>query len=573
MPPKKPTTNSTNTKKGTAAPKQNIRKATTTKASPANAKSPGKVLKKSSSKTKTSCPPKPSKETLAAIKIQKIIRAFLAKRKRLKKIKEKKDYELLIENLQKEAWLDIVRREQEEENKRREKEDSERRRKAQEKKWIKTFLEAAFDGELQDLKKILKEVEENIRNICSNDDPETLKRKIKRTRMKFIECEDANANSALSEASAGGDLETVTFLVENGANINSIGHFHRTPLYRAAFGGHVDSLKKILTNGGNPRIVDSDGVLPEQVAATPEIISILQEWDHSKTEEILLQIHEKEDQIKSQEEAFLKKEKKRIEDEIKDLETDHQNKQKVLQKSYAELNKRIYEHDECVAKGFERTDVTLQSIHDAEIDLARAQRNEEEARKKLFEAKLHLREQKVEGGEEDDVRIAKCNFKELDQVLMLDVGDVVKNSEKWPLILDSSNQAVTFLKYRDTNYLNLLNPKDVEHETLRKALLGAMRFGKSLVLDMLEVDMFNFLQARLNEIQDNLYLDLINKELVTSNRYLKLIRKEDGKEYQKENFNQSRLERFQVVIISKIFDPPEAWMDTFYTLRIITQAK
>ena len=56
------------------------------------------------------------------------------------------------------AWLAIVRREQEEENKRREKEDAERRRKAQEKKWIKTFLESAFDGELQDLKKILKEV-------------------------------------------------------------------------------------------------------------------------------------------------------------------------------------------------------------------------------------------------------------------------------------------------------------------------------------------------------------------------------------------------------------------------------
>ena len=33
-----------------------------------------------------------------------------------------------------------------------------------------------------------------MRKTCSNDDPEALKRKIKRTRMKFIECEDANAN-------------------------------------------------------------------------------------------------------------------------------------------------------------------------------------------------------------------------------------------------------------------------------------------------------------------------------------------------------------------------------------------
>jgi len=34
---------------------------------------------------------------------------------------------------------------------------------------------------------------------------------------------------------------------------------------------------------------------------------------------------------------------------------------------------------------------------------------------------------------------------------------------------------VTFLRYRDTNYINILNPKDVESEVLRMALLGALR--------------------------------------------------------------------------------------------------
>ena len=35
---------------------------------------------------------------------------------------------------------------------------------------------------------------------------------------------------------------------------------------------------------------------------------------------------------------------------------------------------------------------------------------------------------------------------------------------------------MTFLKYRDTNYLNTLNPKDMEPHTLRLALLGAIRY-------------------------------------------------------------------------------------------------
>ena len=51
-----------------------------------------------------------------------------------------------------------MKREREEEDKRRQKEEAERKKRVQEKKWIKTFLESAFDGELDEMKKILKEV-------------------------------------------------------------------------------------------------------------------------------------------------------------------------------------------------------------------------------------------------------------------------------------------------------------------------------------------------------------------------------------------------------------------------------
>ena len=51
-----------------------------------------------------------------------------------------------------------MKREQEEEHRRKEKEDAERRRKNQEKKWIKHFLESSFDGEVDDLEKIMKQV-------------------------------------------------------------------------------------------------------------------------------------------------------------------------------------------------------------------------------------------------------------------------------------------------------------------------------------------------------------------------------------------------------------------------------
>jgi len=64
--------------------------------------------------------------------------------------------------------------------------------------------------------------------------------------MKLIESSDANDNSALSEAVAGGAEETIKFLLEKGADPNSIGHFGRTPLYRAVFAGHTDVISILL---------------------------------------------------------------------------------------------------------------------------------------------------------------------------------------------------------------------------------------------------------------------------------------------------------------------------------------
>ena len=59
----------------------------------------------------------------------------------------------------------------------------------------------------------------------------------------FIDCTDANNNTPLLEASAGGHADTIELLLGLGANPNSRGQFGRTPLYRAAFAGHLDAVQ------------------------------------------------------------------------------------------------------------------------------------------------------------------------------------------------------------------------------------------------------------------------------------------------------------------------------------------
>ena len=71
----------------------------------------------------------------------------------------------------------------------------------------------------------------------------SLELQILRHQMNLIDCEDANHNTPLSEAAAGGDGETIEFLINKGADLNSRGAFKRTPLYRAAFGGHFNAVQ------------------------------------------------------------------------------------------------------------------------------------------------------------------------------------------------------------------------------------------------------------------------------------------------------------------------------------------
>ena len=62
------------------------------------------------------------------------------------------------------------------------------------------------------------------------------------------------------------------------------------------------------------------------------------------------------------------------------------------------------------------------------------------------------------------------------------------NLHRCPLLMDVTDRSATFLKYRDTNYINALDPVQMQPATVRIALLGALRYGKPIVFDMMELD-------------------------------------------------------------------------------------
>ena len=334
---------------------------------------------------------------------------------------------------------------------------------------------------------------------------------------------------------------------------------------------HLDAVEVLLQHGADPRITDKEGTLPEQVAAIPEITEYIQSWDITETEALLVKLEQDRENYLAEYQKLKEKEQEENEKDIMEMEVQYTNKQKILQKAYEEMNKRITEHDTCVAEGFDRPDVTLQAIHDTEEHLLVAQTEERKCRETLASLRLKIREQQAVDDEEDS-SLVKCHIKEMDDVLLRDVGNKIKDSKKWPLIIDSSGQAITFLKYRDTNYLNVLDPKEMDAQTLRLALLGSIRFGKPLVLDMMELNLIDLIETRLNDIQENLYEELISKSILEDCRFQSLIREGDDKVYKKENFVDMRVKKFMFVIVSKLTTFPQNWNDIFYVVKIVTPA-
>uniref|UniRef100_A0AAZ3P6U7 IQ motif and ankyrin repeat domain-containing protein LOC642574 homolog n=1 Tax=Oncorhynchus tshawytscha TaxID=74940 RepID=A0AAZ3P6U7_ONCTS len=499
-----------------------------------------KTRRNTSASAKTVQPPKKNVELtpveLAAVTIQRATRGLLARRERVRRQKEKQDYEDLMDRLEKEAFVALVRREQEEAEWKRKKDEDERKGKKEEQLLRTRLLEAAFDGDAEEVLAILKEVSDRDTKRGLGLD-EAGKRQRLLNQLFMINITDANGNTAVSEAAGGGQPEVITLLVERGADINTRGAFGRTPIYRAAFGGHLGAVQTLLQLGADPRTHAEDGSTPEQVASEEAVVATLQNWDLSATDSMLSKMKAEEQRRAEEEEKQNEAETDRLKGEVDQLQKEHERCQREV-------------------------------VHEAEDVLAKAQIAAHEAAGKLSLAKLTLREQS--GGDAVlDRGGVRCPVRDLEEVLIKDVGGKIKQDGRWPLLVDTYGQAATFLRYRDTNYLDALHPGDMQPDKLRLALLGAIRFGKPLVINMMEVDLFESVQNQLDQVNPGLSEQLMNKELLQEERYLSLVRSTDGPQYARTEFMLDRIEKFSLVLVTKQRHPPDALLTAFYPIHVM----
>nr|XP_042121072.1 IQ motif and ankyrin repeat domain-containing protein 1 isoform X2 [Peromyscus maniculatus bairdii] len=462
-------------------------------------------------------------EDKAALIIQCAFRQHLARKDLAHRQKERQEYLDEMEKLQREAYLAMVRREQEEARRQREQEEAAERARREELQRRRRLLEAAFEGDLGEIRAVLKEVDQLLTREGVGHDEAGKARRLQR-RVATVECEDSHGNTPLSEAAAGGQPMAIQLLAELGANPNS------------------------------------------KVASLVTVASVLQSWDLSLTE-AMLQNMEAEKERRAQEiQKHKEAEAKRINIKVQELAKEQQRCHKELQQAYCELNRRITEHDKCERKGMGKTELTLQAIKDAEAQVDRLRQEAQKAEETLAMARLELREQTQE--DETEAPGLKCKVTELHDVLMKDVGDRIRADGRWPLVIDPSGQAATFLRYQDTNYVDTVNPEHLRPETIRLALLGAIRYGKPLVFDLREMDLFPVVQQQLEAVQPGLAQALLSRGLLAQEGYLSLLRPTDGPEYDPSQFQEARLDHFRLFFVTRVQWPPADQLQTLLPVRV-----
>ena len=539
--------------KSTAASKVGATKTKSSVGSKGPPKAGAKTGLKKGLKGKKKEDPWSAEQKSAACSIQARFRGFKARKDFEKKKSDKAAMKKEIEDLRRKAWLQEVEYERKQQDKRRREVQEEARRRKEEAKLKRDLLEAAYDGEDGDVEELLS-----------------------RARQTMKEAEntaDGNGNTLLSEAAAGGSVSTIELLLAWGADPNLPGEFGRTPIWRACFLGHAAAVKSLLEHGADPRTSSQSGETPHSVANGQDIKDSLDAWDIAVTERKMAEFE-------------LVKETKRLEVEkeaaaavsgaraaLEAAQKQHDFCQKQLKHSRQEMEKRITEHDTCVLEGNpqELVEVTLQHIKGQEEAVEKATADAKEATMKLQLAKLQLRETEA-GGEEEELPGQLVSIRDLDDVLLKDVGNVVRSSGKWPLVIDVSGQASVFLRYIDSNYVNTLSKASMDANKLRRNIPGAIRYGKPLVLDLLEVDMWGEVERDFELLQKGLLSHLMDKSLMQNEGYLELRRDSDGDDYENSMFDDYRIEKgFKCIVVTSNKYPSDALLESTYALRVKVQ--
>jgi len=264
------------------------------------------------------------------------------------------------------------------------------------------------------------------------------------------------------------------------------------------------------------------------VTSNNEVRQLLGQWDVAKTDSLLPQIAAARAEKEAKAQAEKAEVSASLREQFRAAEEEYRRCQAALQEGYAVWNTHIEEYDIYVRdQGGESTKLSVlqAAITDAEDRLLELKDISESATAKYQAARsaITMYEDGTEAGQEE-LRGQPVALKVLGDVL--DVQD-----PQCCYVVDISRRASTFLRHRSyTTYLKGCSKHDMEAECLRQALLGALQFGKQIVLDMMDVDNLDFIKERFDTVLRDLLEMLLDQSFTVEKNILPLAQDLDANE-------------------------------------------
>lgn len=124
----------------------------------------------------------------------------------------------------------------------------------------------------------------------------------------------------------------------------------------------------------------------------------------------------------------------------------------------------------------------------------------------------------------------------------------------------------------DSNYLSALSPRDMEPRRVRRALLGALRYGKPLVVDLADADLWPALEEVFDRVRRGLLATITAGRVRREAEYAALVEDGDGPEYAVSAFHEDRLARFRLVVCTALRFPDDGLLEAMPVYRVKADA-
>jgi len=404
-----------------------------------------------------------------------------------------------------------------------------------------------------------------------------------------VHAKDANGTTALSEAASGGFPEAVKLLLGRRSDPNSRGEFERTPLWRAAYAGHTDTVQVLLEGGGDPRLYDDQGQAPTDVATRDELLTALREWDLARTDELIEDYESWFEDVRLEEEFRQKQAMRSVEEEFAKAKQVHEAAQAALARAKVAMRIRVKDHGQGLAAGHEEARLACAS---ADEELQRAEIEATKAQARYDKANVA----RLAAAEENGIAAAQLgrsvNVADLNNVLLRDISGAIANSCKWPLLIDPSDCARKLLQYAGCAVLDFWKADSVKADSTRLALLSMLRAGGVLAVDLacfgagVDLDLlaepfkqvrpwlFDALldrgseEAKKHEAAGRLAALLRPQAGATWPRFHELVGKEEKKTFGPGSFDDERTACFKFMVLTSAEVPHQALLDAFDVIRV-----